>query len=127
MNNKGTPTTPEGLEARAAIETRKTIAEVQAQRHSDGDRPGHTGVYGWRKRMAGIFMRDRVEEAARNALTRLYPQFDVADDPRWEKVVERSKKGDANALDALGFKGDPDKHPVCAAILAFVNAGKKRK
>jgi hypothetical protein len=75
--------------------------------------------------VAGIFMRDRVEEAAKNALTRLYPLFDVADDPRWEKVVERSKKGDANALDALGFKGDPDKHPVCAAILAFVNAGKK--
>jgi hypothetical protein len=75
--------------------------------------------------IAGMWMRDRVEEAARNALTRLYPQFDVADDPRWEKVVERAKKGDSNALEALGFKGDADKHPVCAAILGSVNAGKK--
>jgi hypothetical protein len=75
--------------------------------------------------IVGMFMKDRVEEAARNALTRLYPQFDVADDPRWEKVVERAKKGDGNALDALGFKGDPEKHLVCAAILGFVSAGRR--
>jgi hypothetical protein len=124
LNIKGTPTTPEGLEARAAIETRKTVAETKlkgiVKEVIDGTRVFMAGG----NEIAGMFMRDRVEEASKNALTRLYPQFDVADDPRWEKVVERSKKGDSNALDALGFKGDPDKHPVCAAILGFVNAGK---
>lgn len=125
LNIKGTPTTPEGLEARAAIETRKSVAEVKLKTTVREVIHGTRVFMGGGNEVAGIFMRDRVEEAAKNALARLYPQFDVADDPRWEKVVERSKKGDANALDALGFKGDPDKHPVCAAILAFVNAGKK--
>jgi hypothetical protein len=125
LNIKGTPTTPEGLEARAAIETRKSVAEGKLKTTVQEVISGTRVFMGGGNEIAGIFMRDRVEEAAKNALARLYPQFDVADDPRWEKVMERSKKGDANALDALGFKGDPDKHPVCAAILAFGNAGKK--
>jgi hypothetical protein len=125
LNIKGTPTTPEGLEARAAIETRKSVAEGKLKTTVQEVIHGTRVFMGGGNEITGIFMRDRVEEASKNALARLYPLFDVADDPRWEKVVERSKKGDANALDALGFKGDPDKHPVCAAILAFVNAGKK--
>ena len=125
LNIKGKPTTPEGLEAQAAVETRKTVAENKLKGIITEIVHGTRVFMAGGNEIAGIFMQDRVEEAAKNALTRLYPQFDVADDPRWEKVVERSKKGDSNALEALGFKGDPDKHPVCAAILGFVNAGKK--
>jgi len=125
LNIKGTPTTPEGLEARAAVETRKTVAETKLKGIVTEIVNGTRVFMAGGNEIAGMFMRDRVEEAAKNALTRLHPQFDLADDPRWERVVERAKKGDSNALDALGFKGDPDKHPVCAAILGFVNAGKK--
>ncbi len=125
LNIKGTPTTPEGLEARAAIETRKSVAETKLKGIVTEIVNGTRVFMAGGNEVAGMFMQDRVEEAAKNALTRLYPQFDVADDPRWDKVVERAKKGDSNALEALGFKGDPDKHPVCAAILSFVNAGKK--
>ena len=125
LNIKGTPTTPEGLEARAAIETRKSISETRLKGIVTEIVNGTRVFMAGGNEVAGIFMQDRVAEAARNALTRLYPQFDVADDPRWEKVVERAKKGDSNALESLGFKGDPDKHPVCATILGFVNAGKK--
>ena len=125
LNIKGTPTTPEGLEARAAIETRKSVAETKLKGIVTEIVNGTRVFMAGGNEVAGIFMQDRVEEAAKNALTRLYPQFDLADDPRWEKVVERAKKGDSNALESLGFKGDPDKHPVCAVILGFVNAGKK--
>jgi len=131
LNIKGMPTTPEGLEARAAIETRKTVAEAKLRGAKGFEGIIKEIVNGTRvfmaggNEIAGMFMLDRIEEAAKNALTRLYPQFDVADDPRWERVVERAKKGDSSALESLGFKGDPDKHPVCAAILGFVNAGKK--
>lgn len=125
INNKGTPTTPEGLEARSAIMTRKTGAEAKLKGIITEIVNATRVFMAGGNEVAGIFMRDRVEEASKNALTRLYPQFDVADDPRWEKALERVKKGDSNALEALSFKGDPDKHPVCAPILAFVNAGKK--
>lgn len=125
LNVKGSPTTTEGLEARAAIETRKSVAEAKLKGIITEIVNGTRVFMAGGNEVTGMFMQDRVESAAKDALTRLYPQFDVADDPRWEKVIERAKKGDGNALDALGFKGDPDKHPVCAAILAFVTAGRK--
>ena len=114
------------MEARSAIETRKSVAEGKLKGIVTEIVNGTRVFMAGGNEIAGMFMRDRVEEAARErAHAALHPQFDVADDPRWEKVVERAKKGDGNALDALGFKGDPDKHPVCAAILAFVGAGKR--
>jgi hypothetical protein len=125
LNVKGTPTTPEGLEARAAIETRKSVAEAKLKGIVTEIVNGTRVFMAGGNEVTGMFMQDRVESAAKDALTRLYPQFDVADDPRWEKVIDRAKKGDNNALDALAFKGDADKHPVCATILAFVGAGKK--
>lgn len=125
LNVKGTPTTTEGLEARSAIETRKSVAEGKLKALITEIVNGTRVFMAGGNEVAGMFLRDRVEEAARNALTRLHPQFDVADDPRWEKAMERAKRGDGNALEALGFKGDPDKHPVCAAVLATVGAGKR--
>ncbi len=124
-NIKGTPTTSEGIEARGAIETRKSVAEGKLKGIVTEIINGTRVFMSGGNEIAGMFLRDRVEEAAKNALTRLYPQFDVADDPRWEKVVDRAKKGDGNALETLGFKGDPEKHPVCAVILGFISAGKK--
>ena len=59
------------------------------------------------------------------ASTGSIPQFHEADSPDWHKVIERAKKGDGDALEAVGHKGDPETHPVCAAILAFVGSGKK--
>jgi hypothetical protein len=125
LNIKGMPTTPEGLEAQAAIKTRMSVARTKLKGIATEIINGTRVFMAGGNEIAGMWMRNRVEEAAQNALTRLYPQFDEADDPQWEKVVERARKGDSNALDALGYIGDADKHPVCAAVLGFVNAGKK--
>lgn len=125
LNIKGTPTTPEGLEAQGSIESRKHVAETKLRSLVVEVINGTRVFMAGGNEIPGIFMLDRVEEAAKNSLSRLYPQFDVADDPRWDKVVERAKKGDTTALETLGYKGEPDKHPVCAAILGFITAGKK--
>lgn len=105
LNIKGTPTTPEGLEARSAIETRKSLAEARLKGIVTEIVNGTRVFMAGGNEIAGMFMLDRVEEAAKNALARLYPDFDVADDSHWEKVGERAKKGDSNALEALGCKG----------------------
>ena len=55
----------------------------------------------------------------------MFPQFHQADTPDWHKVIERGKKGDGDALAAVGHKGDPDTHPVCKAVRDFVGSGKK--
>ena len=72
-----------------------------------------------------MLLNDKVQDAATSCLDRLFPQFHQADSPDWHKVIERAKKGDGDALAAVGHKGDPDTHPVCKAILDFVGSGKK--
>ena len=74
----------------------------------------------------GMLLTSKVEDAAKSCLDRLYPQFHLADSPEWHKVIERAKKGDGDALAAVGHKGDPEAHAVCKAILDFVGSREER-
>jgi hypothetical protein len=122
---KGTPSTPEGIEARKAMETR----QEQAQRNRDNlinDLLNETSVYvAGGDAVAGMLLETKVQDAARACLDRLYPQFHLADSPDWHKVIERSRRGDGDALAAVGHRGDPEAHPVCKAVLSYVGSGKK--
>src|SRR5262249_17835181 len=75
--------------------------------------------------VGGMLLETKVHEAARSCLDRLYPKFHEADHPDWHRVIERSRKGDGDALEAAGPKGDPDEPPVCSAVLGYVGSGKK--
>lgn len=125
IQGKGTPTTPEGIEARKAMETR----QEQALRTRDGlinDILNETAVYmAGGDPVAGVLLEAKVLDGVRACLDRLYPQFHLADSADWHKVVERSRKGDGDALAVVGHKGDPESHPVCKAVLSFVGSGKK--
>jgi hypothetical protein len=126
IHAKGHPGTPEGIEAKRAMETRLE----QAKRSRDNlieDLLNATLVYvaGDAEPVGGMLLETKVHEAARSCLDRLYPKFHEADHPDWHRVIERSRKGDGDALEVAGHKGDPDKHPVCAAVLSFVGSGKK--
>jgi hypothetical protein len=125
LQAKGTPTTPEGIEARKAMETR----QEQAQRARDTlitDILNDAAVYvAGGDQMGGSLLEQKVGDAARACLDRLYPQFHLADSPDWHKVIERSRKGDGDALSLVGYKGDPEAHPVCKAIMDYVGSGKK--
>ena len=107
------------------METRLT----QAQQLRDGlilDLLDETSIYlAGGDLVNGMLLTAKVEDAAKSCLDRLYPQFHLADSPEWHKVIERAKKGDGDAMAAVGHKGDPEAHPVCKAILDFVGSGKK--
>jgi hypothetical protein len=126
LHAKGTPSTPEGKEARKAMET----TQEQAQENRDAlldELLNETAIYiaGGVEPYQGMMLETKVHDATRACLDRLYHRFHEADSPDWHKVIERSKKGDGDALEAVGHKGDPQAHPVCAAILIFVGSGKK--
>jgi len=73
----------------------------------------------------GLDLIEKVKSAAEDSLDRLFPQFRDADDNRWNSVINRAKNKDANALQAVDHKDNPDKHPVSAAILSFIGFGQK--
>jgi hypothetical protein len=126
LDSKGVPSTPEGEEALSAMTTRLKAAERQIQtllaEVFTGARVFQAG---------GTEVTDpddlagKLSAAGQKSVIRLYPQFDVADQTGWEKALERARKNDSQALEAVSYKGDPDKHPVCAAILKFIAGGKK--
>ena len=127
LDQRGAPSTTEGEQAQkghaarvsAADRTVKEIAEAtvrEAQVLLAGGAP-----------QAGTYLKDRLHTAAQAALIRLFPRFDTADDPGWERVVKNAQGGQADALKAVGHNGPPDSHPVCQAIRARLGAGRKGK
>lgn len=127
LDFKGTPTTPEGIEAREAMATRMKTAESARDRIIRDVINAAKVLKGGGNEVMGIDLVEKVRSAAEDSLDRLFPRFKDGDDHRWSSVINRAKNNDANALQAVDWKDSPEKHPVCAAILAEVGAGKRGK
>ncbi|MDD2467996.1 MAG: BREX system P-loop protein BrxC [Desulfobulbus sp.] len=125
LDKRGVPNTPEGTEARAAMETSKQTAEGKIRELLTEAFSGARVFQGGGNEILGNDLQEMILEAASNALQRLYPQFSTADHPGWPKVYEKAQKGAPDALKAVGDEGEPAKNPVCKAILGFIAGGKK--
>ncbi len=127
IDQRGAPSTNEGEQARSHMTGRRKDADrtikdiVQSAVHD-----AKVLLSGGSEQSGGD-LRERVGAAAKAALVRLYPQFDTADDPGWERVVKAAQGGQADALKAVGHNGTPDTNPVCQTIRARLGAGRKGK
>ncbi|KAF1075925.1 BREX system P-loop protein BrxC [Halodesulfovibrio sp. MK-HDV] len=125
LDIRGVPNTPEGTEARAAMETIKQTAEGRINELLRDSFSGARVLQGGGNEIFGNNLQEMVTEASVNALQRLYPQFTTADHTGWEKVYARAQKGVPDALTAVGYDGEPTNHAVCKTILATIAGGKK--
>lgn len=126
VDMKPIPATPEGMEARLAMQSRqeiqrRTLNGLVANALANGR------VYqGGGNEVVEGTLAASVRSAVEAALIRLFPRFGMADHEGWGKVVKRAQEGNADALNALGYTGDVDKHPVCQEVRAYLgSAGKK--
>ena len=125
MELRGLPSTPEGEDARAAMATRTNDATKLIETYLKEIFSGIRLFQAGGQEVDGDALVDKLQAGGRSSLVRLYPDFDIADHNGWSKVFERARKGDNQALDAVGHKGDADKQPVASAVLKFLAAGKK--
>ena len=125
LEYKGVPSTHEGIEARQGMETRRAEAE-NGLRALVADVVGGARVLqgGGNERLEPT-LAAKVKDAAGASLARLFPEFGDADDARWAKAIERARRGAENPLEVLDHHGRTEDHPVCAAVLSFVGAGRK--
>ncbi len=107
------------------METTKQTAEGKIKELLDESFSGARVFQGGGNEILGNALQDMIQEAAENALQRLYPQFHIADHAGWDKVYAKAKQGSPDALKAVGYDGEPVKNHVCKAILAFIAGGKK--
>ena len=127
LEYKGVPSTPEGIEARQGMETRLAEAEQSLRTLVAEVIDGAKVFQGGGNERPGATIPEKIRESAAASLSRLFYQFGDADDPRWQKVIERARKGAEHPLEALDYSGKTEEHPVCSAVLSYVGSGKKGK
>jgi len=125
LDKRGAPDTPEGTEARAAMETTMQSAEMKINELLEEAFSGARVFQGGGNEISGNNLQEMIMEAAQNALQRLYSQFHTADHAGWEKVYSRARQGSPDALKAVGHDGEPVKNSVCKTILGLIAGGKK--
>jgi hypothetical protein len=125
LNFKGHPGTDEGRHARDAMVSRQDREERKVLDLIQDILAGARLFLSGGQEPAMLTLKDGVEDAANHVLDRLYPKFHIADSPNWGTVWKKAHAGSPDALSALPYQGDPHKHPVTAALLAHVGAGKK--
>ncbi|WP_346796344.1 BREX system P-loop protein BrxC [Halomonas sp. Bachu 37] len=124
LETRGTPGTPEGEEARAAMQTTRDTAQRRVNELLDEAFSGARVFQGGGNELVGASLRETILEGAENALARLHPKFHLADSPAWDKVYAKAKQGAPDALKTVGYDGEPQSHPVCKAVLSFLGNGK---
>lgn len=126
LQKKGSPSTEEGRDAQRSMESRQRAAEKELTELLD-QLLGSVRVFqaGGQEAQDGNDLADRINRAAKASAIRLYNQFDAADHDQWSKVLDDARKGNLEALKAVGHTQEADKHPVCQKLLSYVGPGKK--
>lgn len=125
LDKRGAPNSPEGIEAKQAMVTTQTTAEDKIKQLLGESFQGARVIQGGGNEITGNNLQEMILEAGGNALKRLYPKFHVGDQIGWDKVYKKAKEGAPDSLKMVGHDDEPNKHPVCKAIMGQIGAGKK--
>jgi len=125
LNYKGHPTSTEGREARASMQSRQASESIKVGDLITGILGGARVYLSGGQALGMITLKESVQDAASQVLGRLYPKFHDADSANWPTVWKKAKEGNPGAFAALNYQGDPDKHAVAAELIRFIGAGKK--
>lgn len=126
LDSRLIPTTPEGMAARQAMESRRAMARTSLDTIvSNVINGSHVYQGGGNDVVEGTFA-SSVQTAVEAALVRLFSKFDMADLVGWGKVVKNAQDGAADALLAVKYTGDTDKHPVCQEVRTYIGGSGKK-
>ncbi len=121
--NRPVPTTDAGREARASM-----LSQSQRDRERLNDLTGavlkdSTVILGGGTEAAGNDLATKLRSAANASISRLFRNFDMADSPKWGEILPTIKAGSGDPLQKVGYSGEPQDHPVCKEVLAFIGNG----
>lgn len=117
---------PDAEQAQAAMASRAQAAAKAVQDFAEAIVKNGKVYQGGGNEVVGQTFADAVEQAVYDALARLFPRFGAVDQSGWDRVFRRASDGAVDALTALGYTAEVDKHPACQEVRAFVGgAGNK--
>jgi hypothetical protein len=127
LDAHGVPSTPEAIQAANAMKTQLEAARIRVQACLREVIANAKIFLGGGNEVGGIELVDKVDDAAKDAMHRLFPRFAEADHANWAQVRNAARAGSVGALQTVGYQGETVRHPVCKAIYDFIGAGKKGK
>jgi len=120
---KGVPSTPEGEEAKKAMETRMSDAASHRNELLAEIIDSAKVFKGGGAEVNGITIEQKIVDAGNAALVRMFPDFKDADYKNWPVVITRAKAKDDTPLQAIKWAEEAKAHPVCKAILKAIGSG----
>lgn len=126
INAMGLPSTPEGEQAKKSMETRQSQAKSAIQNLIEKI-CDETIIFlaGGNKVQSGTF-KDNIQEALNSIADRQFPDFkSKADFLNWGQALTKAIAGNPDALNAINYSGDVDKHSVASEILRFMGNSSK--
>lgn len=126
INAMGLPATPEGEQAKKSMETRQSLAKISIQELIEKI-CDETIVFlaGGSKVQSGT-LKDNIQEVLHSIADRQFPDFkSKADYLNWGQALTKALAGNPDALDAIKYQGEVDKHPVASEILRFMGNNTK--
>ena len=123
LDHYGTPTSPEGQEARDSMQSRQDLA---AQERDDIVRDiirSATVLQGGGSEIFGTDLEEKLATGAKASLARLFHRFGDADHSSWEAALRRARDGSDQPLKVVGWDGTTDAHPVAKEVLNVIGAG----
>ncbi len=121
---KGNPTGDEGKQCRQSMVTKQNAEELRISELIAQILAAPRLFLSGGQEQTFITLSAGVEDAAKQVLNRLYPKFYAGDSAKWPQVFKKAKEGSPSALAQIGFQGEPQTHPVAAAIIAYLGSGK---
>lgn len=124
--NMGIPSPDGGEQAKKSMETRQSQAKNAIQDLIDKICDETIVLLaGGNKIQSGSF-KDNIQEALNSIADRQFPDFNSkADFLNWGQALTRALTGNPDALNAINYTGDVDKHPVASEILRFMGNSSK--
>ena len=120
------PTTPEGLEARSAMQSKQQIEQGKRDGLIAGIVNNARVYQGGGNEIAQGTLQASVKIAIEAALERLFPKFKDVDHQSWSTVINRTNQGSTDALSVIGYNGDVDKYPACQELRTFIGGSGKK-
>ena len=126
VDSRTIPATAEGMEALRSMKAKRDIARNKLESMVTGIVNKARIYQGGGHLLSTDTVAEGIKIAAEASLVRLFPNFDMGDHSSWHLVVSRAQDGNPAPLDALGYNGDVDKHPVCQEVRKFIGSSGKK-
>lgn len=121
----GTPTQPEGIDARQGMETRHRNA-IEGRDRLINDIFRAAKVFkGGGSEIQGEDLPAKLTTATEESMMRLFPRFSEGDHRAWNAAAKRAKDNSDTPLTVVDWSQATEDHPVAKEILSAIGAGAK--